>query len=185
MCTVILLRRPDHDWPLLLAANRDEMAQRPWRPPARHWPLSPELVGGLDLLAEGSWLAINDHGVIAAMLNRRFSLGPADGKRSRGELVLEALDHADAASAAESLGQLNPAAYRPFNMVIADNRDAYWLRADGQRILCQPIAEGVAMLTAAELNDLSDPRIAAYLASERRIAFSQWGIYRYFKALDG
>jgi glutathione S-transferase len=29
------------------------------------------------------------------------------------------------------------------------------------------------------------PRIAAYLASPRRIAFSQWGIYRYFKALDG
>jgi glutathione S-transferase len=28
------------------------------------------------------------------------------------------------------------------------------------------------------------PRIAAYLASKRRIAFSQWGIYRYFKALD-
>jgi glutathione S-transferase len=29
------------------------------------------------------------------------------------------------------------------------------------------------------------PRIAAYLASPRRIAFSQWGIYRYFKELDG
>jgi glutathione S-transferase len=29
------------------------------------------------------------------------------------------------------------------------------------------------------------PRIAAYLASRRRIAFSQWGIYRYFKELDG
>ena len=28
------------------------------------------------------------------------------------------------------------------------------------------------------------PRIAAYLASERRISFSQWGIYRYFKELD-
>jgi len=28
------------------------------------------------------------------------------------------------------------------------------------------------------------PRIAAYLASNRRIAFSQWGIYRYFKKLD-
>ena len=28
------------------------------------------------------------------------------------------------------------------------------------------------------------PRIAAYLASERRIPFSQWGIYRYFKELD-
>ena len=28
------------------------------------------------------------------------------------------------------------------------------------------------------------PRIKAYLASERRIPFSQWGIYRYFKELD-
>ena len=28
------------------------------------------------------------------------------------------------------------------------------------------------------------PRIKAYLASPRRIAFSQWGIYRYFKELD-
>jgi len=28
------------------------------------------------------------------------------------------------------------------------------------------------------------PRIAAYLASDRRISFSQWGIYRYFKELD-
>jgi glutathione S-transferase len=28
------------------------------------------------------------------------------------------------------------------------------------------------------------PRIAAYLASERRIPFSQWGIYRYFRELD-
>src|SRR5262245_29427066 len=29
------------------------------------------------------------------------------------------------------------------------------------------------------------PRVAAYLASERRVPFSQWGIYRYFKELDG
>jgi glutathione S-transferase len=28
------------------------------------------------------------------------------------------------------------------------------------------------------------PRTAAYLASKRRIPFSQWGIYRYFKELD-
>jgi len=29
------------------------------------------------------------------------------------------------------------------------------------------------------------PRIAAYLKSERRVPFSQWGIYRYFRQLDG
>ncbi len=28
------------------------------------------------------------------------------------------------------------------------------------------------------------PRIAAYLASERRIPFNEWGIYRFYKELD-
>ena len=29
------------------------------------------------------------------------------------------------------------------------------------------------------------PRVAAYLASERRIAFNQMGIFRHYKELDG
>src|SRR6266849_8974623 len=101
MCTVVLLRRPDHDWPLILGANRDEMVGRPSKPPARHWPDRPEVVAGLDELAHGSWLGCNDHGVAAAILNRHGTLGPAAGFRSRGELVLEALDHADAADRSE------------------------------------------------------------------------------------
>jgi hypothetical protein len=127
MCTVVILRRPDHRWPILLAANRDEMLDRPWRPPARHWPDRPEVTAGLDELAGGSWLGLNDHGVVAGILNRMGSLGPAPGQRTRGELVLEALDNADAVAAAQALSALDPAAYRPFNMVVADNRDAYWL----------------------------------------------------------
>jgi Transport and Golgi organisation 2 len=131
MCTVVLLRRPGSRWPLLLAANRDELRSRPWRPPGRHWPDRPEVVAGLDEQAGGSWLGINDHGVVATVLNRVGTLGPETGKRSRGELVLEALDHADAAAAAAALADLEPAAYRPFNLVVADNRDAYWLRHAG------------------------------------------------------
>jgi len=100
MCTLVILRRPAHEWPLILAANRDEMAGRPWKPPGRHWPDRPEVVGGIDLESGGSWLARNDHGVVAAVLNRVGSLGPAPGKRTRGELVLDALDHADAGAAA-------------------------------------------------------------------------------------
>jgi uncharacterized protein with NRDE domain len=162
MCTVILLRRPDHDWPLILAGNRDEMEGRPWLPPGRHWPLTPDVIGGQDSLAEGSWLAVNDYGVVATVLNRIGSLGPEAGKRSRGELVLDALDHADAVQAADSLRHLDARAYRPFNLVIADNRDAFWLRADGAGISCIPIPEGISMLTAGELNDDNDPRIRAF-----------------------
>lgn len=166
MCTVVLLRRPDHDWPLILGANRDEMVGRPWKPPARHWPDRPEVIAGLDELAHGSWLGCNDHGVAAAILNRHGTLGPAAGFRSRGELVLEALDHADAADAVRALKQLSPRAYRPFNMVIADNRDAFWLRhADPTGTLpisATPFPAGIAMLTAGDLDDPESSRIRRY-----------------------
>src|SRR5258707_251483 len=80
--------RPEHAWPVIIGANRDEMIGRPSQPPGRHWPDRAEIVGGLDLLAGGSWLGVNDWGVAAAILNRQGSLGPAAGLRSRGELVL-------------------------------------------------------------------------------------------------
>lgn len=167
MCTVTLLRRPDSPWPLLIAANRDEMRDRSWLPPARHWADRPDVIGGIDTLAGGSWLAMNDHGVVATILNRHGTLGPQPGKRTRGELVLDALDHADASEAASMLADLDGRAYRPFNMVIADNRDAYWLRHSGRedgRLQVSPLAEGLFMLTAFDMNDRqSDPRIDRYL----------------------
>src|SRR6185437_12070711 len=123
MCTLVLLRRPGHAWPVVIGANRDEMIDRPALPPGRHWPDRPEVIAGKDLLAGGSWLGLNDWGVAAAILNRHGSLGPAPGQRSRGELVLEALDHADAVAAADALSGLAPDSYRAFNLVIADNRD--------------------------------------------------------------
>jgi len=131
MCTLVILRQPDAAWPLLLAANRDELRSRPWRAPGRHWPDRADVVAGMDELAGGSWLGINDYGVVAAVLNRVGSLGPAEDKRSRGELVLEALDHATAHAAASALSDLNPDAYRPFNLIVADAREAYWVRHAG------------------------------------------------------
>lgn len=163
MCSIVIQRHSSHMWPVIVAANRDEMNDRPWRPPARHWPDRPEVVAGLDELAGGTWLGLNEAGVVAAILNRVNTLGPAPGKRSRGELVLEALDHADAVEAAQALGDLDPAAYRPFNMVVADNRDAFWLRNDGETVAVAPLPEGVSMLTAFDINDARDPRIARYL----------------------
>lgn len=163
MCTLVILRRPQSRWPVLVAANRDEMAGRPWKPPGRHWPDRPEVVAGQDELAGGSWLGINHMGVTAAILNRVGTLGPQAGKRSRGELVLEALDHNDAVDAAEALAHLDGRAYRPFNMIVADNRDAYWVRADGSpKVQVMPMAEGLHIITALDLNDPASPRVAAY-----------------------
>ncbi len=172
MCTVVILRRPGHPWPLVFAANRDEMLDRPWLPPGRHWPDRPEVVAGLDKTAGGSWLGLNEHGVVAGVLNRMDSLGPETGKRSRGELVLEALDHADASTAATNLSRLDPAAYRSFNLVIADNRDAFWLRNRGAdpdggaaaRVEAFELPPGLSMITAHDRNDPASARVRAHLA---------------------
>ena len=166
MCTLVVLRRPGHAWPVILGANRDELMTRPWTAPGRHWPDRPEVLAGRDDLAGGSWMGINDHGVIAAILNRQGTLGPADGKRSRGELVLLALDNADAAAAALVMSELRPDSYRPFNMVVADNRHALYVthRGDGRAVQIRGLNEGLTMLTSREPDDPSSPRIAFYRA---------------------
>ncbi len=141
------------------------MTDRPWDLPDHHWPDRPEVVAGRDRLAGGSWLGCNTHGVTAAILNREGSLGPSKNKRSRGELVLEALDHADASAAVAALSDIDPAAYRSFNLVIADNVDAFWLasRDGADRVESVAILPGLAMLTSADLNDTSHARIGLYL----------------------
>src|SRR6266704_4640764 len=168
MCTLVILRRPDHRWPVLIGANRDEMINRPWQPPGRHWPDRPEVLAGLDSLAGGSWLGINDWGVAAAVLNRHGSLGPRPDRRSRGELVLEALDHADAVAAAEALSHLEPEAYRTFNLIVADESDGFWLRhAGGARVELHPLTEGLSMIAAGEVNDLGIRRLELALPAFR------------------
>lgn len=168
MCTLVVLRRPDAAWPVVVAANRDELRSRPSRPPARHWPDRGHVRGGLDVLAGGTWLGVNDDGLVAAVLNRRGTLGPQAGKRSRGELVLEALDHAEAYHAAEALRGLDPDAYRPFNLVVADAIDAFWVRHAGDgRITAEPVPEGLHMLAHGELDDPASARIRRYLPQFR------------------
>lgn len=164
MCTLVLAYQSQADWPLILGANRDEMTSRPALPPGRHWPERPHVIGGKDLEAGGTWLGISDGGVVAGVLNRPESLGPLPDKRSRGELVLMALDHPDAAAAARVLGGLDGRAYRPFNLAIADNRDAFWLRCLGeQAIECWPLPPGISLITAHDRNDSASRRIRTYL----------------------
>jgi len=170
MCTVVILRRPDHEWPVIIGANRDEMRSRPWKPPSRHWSDRPHVLAGLDSLAGGTWLGRNDDGVVAAVLNRESSLGPTSGKRTRGELPLEALDHADADAAAMALAALDPEAYRPFNMLIADNRDAYWICNTGstENIELEKLQPGLSIMTSHRINDPKCPRTMAYLPRFKR-----------------
>jgi hypothetical protein len=168
MCTVLLATRVSRTWPLLLAANRDERLARPWSPPAAHWPDQPNVIAGQDRLAGGTWLGLNQEGVVAAVLNRTGSLGPAPGKRSRGELPLLALKHPTAHQAAHAIAALDAGFYRSFNLLIADRKAAYFLRGIGEgRITSHPLPPGLHMVTAQDPNDPASPRTARHLPKFR------------------
>jgi hypothetical protein len=170
MCSIIL--RLDGDG-AFIGANRDEMVSRPWEPPGPYWP---GVVAGRDILAGGTWLGMNHFGVVAAVLNRHGSLGPAVGKRSRGELPILALAQTSAAAAAAALRGLDTAAYRSFNLVVADAGAAFLLRGleDGPPVV-SALPQGVTMITAGEPNDVALPRIARHLPSFETAAFADWG----------
>ncbi len=164
MCTLILLHRPGADFPVLLAANRDEMLARPWLPPAAHWPDHPGIIGGQDVLAGGTWLAVSTNGMVAGVLNRTGSLGPAAGKSSRGDLPLMALTYPTAQTAAANLAGRDATQWRGFNLVIADTTHAFWLTgSDAGLIAASPLPAGLTMVTALNPNDTANPRIARHL----------------------
>jgi hypothetical protein len=164
VCTVVVLIRPGHAWPLVLAANRDERLDRTWDPPAAWWPEHPDVVAGRDRTGGGTWMGLNRHGVVAAVLNRRGSLGPAPGKRSRGELPLLALAQPTAGQAAQAIAALDAGQWRGFNLVVADVDGAVFLRGLGHgRPQAQVLTPGLHMVTAHDPDDLESPRVARHL----------------------
>lgn len=135
--------------PLLLLGFRDELAGRPWQPPARHWPGSPS-VGGLDEQAGGTWLAVHP-GIprVGCILNARGPQAPLEKRRSRGELPLRA-----AADGQQALKELhtNPAAlasYDPFFLICADLSSALMLSWNGQHAALEDLRPATHVITNA------------------------------------
>jgi hypothetical protein len=145
---------------LLLAANRDELYSRPSRAPGRHWPDRPHVRAGLDVQAGGTWLGLNDAGVVAGLLNRHGTFRPDPTMRSRGDIVLKALGHPTARGAASAFAAMDPAGWRPFNLIVADAVDAFWLCHRGAGAMAvTSIPAGVHMIEAGDLDDPASPRV--------------------------
>ncbi|MBZ0267659.1 NRDE family protein, partial [bacterium] len=119
MCTLAALVPPaGSGLPIVVAANRDEMLDRPALPFDRHWAGKPWRAGR-DGLAGGTWGGIHDDGYGVFLLNRERSLGPEAGKRSRGLLALDLLEAGGAERAVAHALALPPGEYRPFHALIA------------------------------------------------------------------
>ena len=122
MCLILVGWRVHPDFPLVIAANRDEFYARPTAFAAR-WPDSPEIIGGRDLEAGGTWLGITDSGRFAAVTNVREP-GAPPGQRSRGDLTREFL--LGKQRAADYAEQIDGAAFAGFNLLLADGDTLYY-----------------------------------------------------------
>ncbi len=134
MCLVTIAFEQEAEFPLIVAANRDEFHARPTQE-ADWWPDSPDIVGGRDLQAGGTWLALHRDGRFATITNYRDAVPSIAGQRSRGHLVTEfLLSHT---SAIDYLQKIDGDAYAGFNLLVFDGQQLAWHsnRADDPRIL--------------------------------------------------
>lgn len=128
MCLILLAWQVHADYPLVVAANRDEFFQRRTQA-AGFWPDKPAILAGRDLEAGGTWLGINRHGRFAALTNYREGGRQLPGAPSRGALVsdwLAAQAPADTAEHYLAALQSRSQQYNGFNLFIGD----------GQRLAC-------------------------------------------------
>lgn len=110
------------------------------------WDADPAFVAPRDEQHGGTWLGVNEHGVLTAITNR-FGAARNAEKRSRGELVLFALTQPRAALAAEKIRSLNPADFNPYHLVIADALGAHVVWSDGRDARREELEPGVHVLT--------------------------------------
>lgn len=130
MCLIVFAWKQNLDFPLLLAANRDEFYARPALP-AAWWEDAPHIYAGKDLQAGGTWMGINKQGRFAAITNIRNGESKKNHAPSRGEIVADYLrDNISAATYLTSLA-LNARLYAGFNLLIGDAHEVFWFSNDG------------------------------------------------------
>lgn len=151
MCTVVLSFDPDSPVPVLLIGVRDEYLDRAWLGPERHWPQWPELVGGQDLLAGGTWLAVHAEAPrVACVLNGRGRSAAEDTRLSRGELPLLG---ARVPGLDQGFDRAVPdlARYDPFHLVCATPEAARLWSWDGSALTGRILSPGLHLVVNSGL----------------------------------
>ena len=132
MCLLTVLFNVHPEAPVVVAGNRDERYVRPAKPVQALQPSAPRVLGGLDVLAGGTWLAVNEHGVFAGLTNRPAPGGRDPSRRSRGELPLLLAGYADADEVVKALQkQIHCSEYNPCWLLVGDRQALYYIIIGG------------------------------------------------------
>ncbi len=124
MCLILFAWKVHEEFPLILAANRDEFYERPTAP-AAFWDGAPRLLAGRDLQEGGTWLGITRRGKLAALTNYRDPASLKSNVPSRGHLVSDYLRGRQTPE--NYLRRIKPRAaqYNGFNLLVGDDSELF------------------------------------------------------------
>lgn len=154
MCLVLFSLQQHADYPLIVAANRDELYERPTQA-AHFWEQYPGLFAGRDLRAGGTWMGITNTGRFAAVTNFREIADPPAVTVSRGELCTHFLS--SRLKPEEYLAQLHhkKVRYAGFNLLVgtlSGTTPNLWYYSNRQQQIIK-LPPGIHGLSNGLLND--------------------------------
>ncbi len=156
MCTVIIIARAFPDYPLVIAHNRDEMLDRPWSGP-RSFGHDPIIVAPRDESAGGTWIGLNDAGLVVTITNRMWRT--TGEPPSRGLLCQHALECSNVSAArARVEAGVATAPHHGFNLLLADRERVVLLQCGAEGLTTTELEAGTHLLTS--LHDLNPPLLA-------------------------
>jgi uncharacterized protein with NRDE domain len=154
VCTLIAYYKVVADYPIVIAANRDEQYSRRAREPhlLHH---QPRVYAGRDETAGGTWLGVNEFGLVVGIVNRHSPQPQEPSRRSRGLLCLDLLRQHDANAAKHLLSTEGGGnRYNSFYFFWADHQHAY-VAYNEDGIAIRELQAGRYMLTNSSLIDLA------------------------------
>jgi uncharacterized protein with NRDE domain len=185
MCLIVLAWRVHPEFPLIVAANRDEFHARP-AAPAAFWEDHPALLAGRDLEARGTWMGVSRSRKFAAVTNYRGAKEPR-AVESRGALVSRFLSNGS--TPGEYIDSLKAGLYSGFNLLATDGAELWWTsnrdgaprRLDpgiyglGNTLLDAPEVDGIKKAFAGELSPAPAVESLFDLLETAKIVHPQYG----------
>jgi uncharacterized protein with NRDE domain len=131
MCLIFIALKKHPVYKQIIAANRDEFYNRRTAA-ATYWHDHPEILGGRDLEAGGTWLAMNTNGKISMVTNFRDPKNIDPSAPSRGQLVTDYLLQNVTADAYIKSIQPQAKRYNGFNLIAGTIDDLHYFSNYGE-----------------------------------------------------
>lgn len=133
MCLIFLSFNQHPEFPLIVAANRDEFYNRP-ATPLDFWQENPKILAGKDLSGGGTWLGVSKTGYFGMLTNYRDMANLKLGAPTRGKLVIDYLaGEFDPSTYLQAL-DANASKYNGYNIILGKLNDPWYYSNENHKI---------------------------------------------------